>query len=73
MFFRLRRKVYLLAPLGRGARGDDSCLGGVVNGGLWWPEETSKVVGDCVTVAVTVSVASPESMDGKLASRVSLR
>ena len=54
--------MYLLAPLGRGSRGDDFGRGGVVNGGLWWPEGASKVAGDCVTVAATVSVASPESV-----------
>uniref|UniRef100_A0A6N2KRN5 Ammonium transporter AmtB-like domain-containing protein n=1 Tax=Salix viminalis TaxID=40686 RepID=A0A6N2KRN5_SALVM len=30
--------AYLLVPLGKGGRDDDSCRGGVVNGGLWWPE-----------------------------------
>ena len=65
--------MYLLVPLGRGGRGDDSGRGGVVNGGLWWLEGASKVVGDCVTVAATVSVASPESMDGTLVWWVSSR
>lgn len=30
--------VYLLAPLGRGRRGDSSSRGFVGNGRLWWPE-----------------------------------
>ena len=42
VIFRVWREVYLLAPLGRGDRGDDFCHGGVVNGGLWWPEEASE-------------------------------
>ena len=32
----------MLVPLSRGGRGDDSCRGGVVNGGLWWPEWASE-------------------------------
>ena len=55
--------MYLLAPLGRGGRGDDSCRGGIVNGGLWWPERASKVVGACVAASVTWVVASPETED----------
>ena len=52
--------MYLIVPLGRGCRGDDSCRGGVVNGGLWWPEEASEVVGAYVAAAATVAFASPE-------------
>ena len=36
------RMAYLLIPLGRGGRGGSSCRGGVRNGGLRWPEWTSK-------------------------------
>ena len=45
--FRVQREAYLLVSLGRGGRGDDSCGGGVVNGGLWWPEEASEVAVCC--------------------------
>ena len=34
-----------MAPLGRGGRGGCHSGGGVVNGGLWWPEEALKAVG----------------------------
>ena len=63
------RNAYLLVLLGRGARGDDFCGGGVVNGGLWWPEWASKVAGDCVAAAVGTSVASPEWTDEQLELR----
>ena len=58
--------MYLLVPLGRVGRGDDSCRGGVVNGGLWWPEEASEVAGVHVAAAVSTSFASPEGVDGWL-------
>ena len=64
--------MYLLAPLGRGGRGDDSCRGVVANGGLWWPEGASEVAGVHVAAAVSTSFASPESVDELLVSRVSL-
>ena len=66
------RKAYLLVLLGRGARGDDSGRGGVVNGGLWWPEGASKVAGVYVAATITWPVASPESEAELLVSRESL-
>ena len=50
----------MLVPLGRGGRGDDSCRGSVVNGGLWWPKGASKSPG-FVLQLMQVTVASLES------------
>ena len=54
--------MYLLVPLGREGQDDDSCGGRVSNGGLWWPEGTSKVVAAYIAAAATVAFASPESV-----------
>ena len=64
--------MYLLAPLVRGGRGDDSCRGGVAYGGLWWPEEASGAVGVCVAAVVAWAVVSPESGDEMMVSGGSL-
>ena len=53
--------AYLLIPLCRGGRGGSSGRGGVVNGGLWWPEWTSEwtrvALLSTVTVDATAAVA----------------
>ena len=51
----------MMAPLGRGGRGEYPSGGGVANGGLWWPEGASKVAGISVEVAATVVAASPKN------------
>ena len=65
--------MYLLVPLGRGDRGDDSCYGCVRNGGPWWPEEAFKGDGDYVAAAATLIVASLESVVRLLMCRGSSR
>ena len=50
--------VYLLIPLGIGGRGGSSGQGGVVNGGLWWPEWTSEGARVALLSTVTVDAAA---------------
>ena len=57
------RKTFKFDRMGRGGRGDDSCHGGIINGGLWWPEEEAfKTVGAYVAATATVAFASPENV-----------